>query len=65
MLLSDRHLRTGAPQTPDAVVADVTPSEAAKYESHFERARGRGSWVELSRAREYFAKANLQVRPKP
>lgn len=45
-------------------MADVTPSEAAKYESHFERARGRGSWVELSRAREYFAKANLQVRPK-
>lgn len=42
-------------------MADITPPEAAKYESHLERAKGPGSWVELSRAREYFAKANLQV----
>ena len=48
-------------QTQEAVAADITPQEAAKYDAHFERAKQGGSWVELSQAREYFAKANSQV----
>lgn len=51
-----------AAQTPEGVAADITPQEAAKYQTHFERAKAGGSWVELGQARDYFAKANLQVR---
>lgn len=50
-----------AAQTPEAVAVDITPPEAAKYDAHFERAKQGGSWVELSQAREYFAKAQCQV----
>ncbi len=49
-------------QTPEAVFADITPEEAAKYEAHFQRAKGTNdSWVEMPQMKEYCMKANLQV----
>ena len=42
-------------------MGNITPPEADKYEAHFERVRGPEGWAELPAAREYLAKASLQV----
>ena len=42
-------------------MGNITPPEAHKYAAHFERVRGPDGWAELPAAREYLAKASLQV----
>ena len=49
-------------QTPDAVLADVTPAERAKYDGHFAKVKRTGGWVDARTARQFFTKAGLPVR---
>jgi hypothetical protein len=49
-------------QTPDAVLADVTPAERLKYENHFAKVKRTGGWVDAKTAKQFFTKAGLPVR---
>ena len=48
-------------QTPDAVIADITPAERAKYDGHFAKVKRTGGWVDARTAKQFFAKAGLPV----
>ena len=52
-------------QTPDMVLADITPAERAKYDGHFAKVKRTGGWVDAKTARQFFAKAGLPVRRSP
>ena len=48
-------------QTPDAVLADITPAERVKYEGHFAKVKRAGGWVDSKAAKQFFTKAGLPV----
>ena len=48
-------------QTPDAVLADITPAERLKYEGHFAKVKRTGGWVDAKTAKQFFTKAGLPV----